>query len=397
MKRTGLNIICSLLLAGGMCACTATPKQTEEIKWSERMAQSEMQRFPEPWMIEKAKKPRWGYTHGLVVKSMLEEWKHTGDTAYYNYAKIYADSLIDTDGKIKTMKYLSFNIDNINAGKILFDFYEKTGDGRYKVAMDTLRKQLAEQPRTSEGGFWHKKVYPFQMWLDGLYMGEPYYAEYTATFDADNTQAYADIVNQFLLVAKRTYDKETGLYRHAWDEIKALPWSDKSGRAPHVWGRALGWYMMAIVDVLDYLPESQPGRDKMITILQNIVKNLAKYQDPKTGAWCQVIDQTGREGNYLEMSCTPMYAYAIAKGVRKGYLDPSALEMAKKAYQGILDNFIKVDEKGLVSLTNVCGVAGLGGKPYRDGSFDYYVNEIVRDNDPKGVAPFIMLCLEMNN
>ena len=263
--------------------------------------------------------------------------------------------------------------------------------------MDTLRAQLASQPRTSEGGFWHKKVYPFQMWLDGLYMGEPYYAEYTATFDADNTQAYADIVNQFLLVAKRTYDKETGLYRHAWDEIKALPWSDKSGRAPHVWGRALGWYMMAIVDVLDYLPESQPGRDKMITILQNIVKNLAKYQDPKTGAWCQVIDQTGREGNYLEMSCTPMYAYAIAKGVRKGYLDPSALEMAKKAYQGILDNFIKVDEKGLVSLTNVCGVAGLGGKPYRDGSFDYYVNEIVRDNDHKGVAPFIMLCLEMNN
>lgn len=163
MKRTGLNIICSLLLVGGMCACTATPKQTEEIKWSERMAQSEMQRFPEPWMIEKAKKPRWGYTHGLVVKSMLEEWKHTGDTAYYNYAKIYADSLIDTDGKIKTMKYLSFNIDNINAGKILFDFYEKTGDGRYKVAMDTLRKQLTEQPRTSEGGFWHKLIYPHQM------------------------------------------------------------------------------------------------------------------------------------------------------------------------------------------------------------------------------------------
>ena len=216
MKRTGLNIICSLLLVGGMCACTATPKQTEEIKWSERMAQSEMQRFPEPWMIEKAKKPRWGYTHGLVVKSMLEEWKHTGDTAYYNYAKIYADSLIDTDGKIKTMKYLSFNIDNINAGKILFDFYEKTGDGRYKVAMDTLRKQLTEQPRTSEGGFWHKLIYPHQMWLDGIFMASPYLAQYGNVFK--DTTVNADIVNQIKLIARKTYDPKTGLFYHGWDD-----------------------------------------------------------------------------------------------------------------------------------------------------------------------------------
>ena len=210
MKRTGLNIICSLLLVGGMCACTATPKQTEEIKWSERIAQSEMQRFPEPWMIEKAKKPRWGYTHGLVVKSMLEEWKHTGDTAYYNYAKIYADSLIDTDGKIKTMKYLSFNIDNINAGKILFDFYEKTGDGRYKVAMDTLRKQLTEQPRISEGGFWHKLIYPHQMWLDGIFMASPYLAQYGNVFK--DTTVNADIVNQIMLIARKTYDPKTGCF-----------------------------------------------------------------------------------------------------------------------------------------------------------------------------------------
>ena len=219
MKRTGLNIICSLLLAGGMCACTATPKQTEEIKWSERMAQSEMQRFPEPWMIEKAKKPRWGYTHGLVVKSMLEEWKHTGDTAYYNYAKIYADSLIDTDGKIKTMKYLSFNIDNINAGKILFDFYEKTGDGRYKVAMDTLRKQLAEQPRTSEGGFWHKLVYPHQMWLDGIFMASPYLAQYGNVFK--DTTVNADIVNQIKLIARKTYDTALRCARNPYVAVVA--------------------------------------------------------------------------------------------------------------------------------------------------------------------------------
>ena len=243
----------------------------------------------------------------------------------------FADTIINEKGIIYGYKKSNYNLDHVNPGKILFRLYEREQDPRYKIAMDTLRSQLASQPRTSEGGFWHKRVYPFQMWLDGIYMGEPYYAQYTATFDADNEAAYADIVNQFLLVAKRTYDKETGLYRHAWDEIKALPWSDKSGRSAHVWGRALGWYMMAIVDALDYLPQDQPGRDKIITILQGIVKNLAKYQDPQTGAWCQVIDQTGREGNYLEMSCTPMYAYAIAKGVRKGYLDPSTLEMAKKA------------------------------------------------------------------
>ena len=409
MKKT-FKILLFTTLALGCCGSIDAKKKQKfdvnpDLPMSIRMAQSEIIRNPEGWMLDFSQKLKWNYCHGLECQSFLDVYDHyKGEKKYakavapfYTYVKDYADTIINENGIIYGYKKTNYNLDHVNSGKILFRLYDREKDPRYKIAMDTLRAQLASQPRTSEGGFWHKKVYPIQMWLDGLYMGEPYYAEYTATFDADNTQAYADIVNQFLLVAKRTYDKETGLYRHAWDEIKALPWSDKSGRAPHVWGRALGWYMMAIVDVLDYLPESQPGRDKMITILQNIVKNLAKYQDPKTGAWCQVIDQTGREGNYLEMSCTPMYAYAIAKGVRKGYLDPSALEMAKKAYQGILDNFIKVDEKGLVSLTNVCGVAGLGGKPYRDGSFDYYVNEIVRDNDPKGVAPFIMLCLEMNN
>ena len=177
------NLFKAIIACGIVCfiACTTT-KKAETEKWSERMARSEMKRFPEPWMIEKAKKPRWGYTHGLVVKSMLEAWKHTGDSTYYEYAKIYADSLIDTDGRIKTMKYLSFNIDNVNGGKILFDLYAKTGDERYKTAMDTLRKQMTEQPRTSEGGFWHKLKFTHQMWLDGIFMASPYLVQYGATF-----------------------------------------------------------------------------------------------------------------------------------------------------------------------------------------------------------------------
>lgn len=205
------NLLKLIVACGSVCfiACTA-PQKAETEKWSERMARSEMKRFPEPWMIEKAKVPRWGYTHGLVVKSMLEEWKHTGDSTYYEYAKIYADSLIDTDGHIKTMKYLSFNIDNVNGGKILFDLYAQSGDERYKIAMDTLRKQMAEQPRTSEGGFWHKLRYPHQMWLDGIFMASPYLVQYGSTFQ--EPALYDEAVKQILLIARKTYDPTTGLY-----------------------------------------------------------------------------------------------------------------------------------------------------------------------------------------
>ncbi len=408
MKKN-LQILFLSLLAIGCCGTLQAKKNAYKVDptlpMSIRMAQSEIIRNPEGWMLDFSQSLKWNYCHGLECQSFLDVYDHYKDNKkygklvdpLYSYAKAYADTIIDENGIIYGYKLSNYTLDHINSGKILIRLYEREGSPKYKTAMDTLRAQLASQPRTDEGGFWHKKVYPYQMWLDGIYMGEPYYAQYVATFEPDNQKAYADIVNQFLLIAKRTYDKGTGLYRHAWDEIKALPWSDKSGQAPHVWGRALGWYMMAIVDALDFLPENQAGRDKMIVILQNTVKNLAKYQDSETGAWYQVIDESGREGNYLEMSCTPMFAYAIAKGVRKGYLDPSTLDMARKAYQGILDNFITVDEEGVVSLTRVCSVAGLGGKPYRDGSFEYYVNEPVRDNDPKGVAPFIMLCLEMDN
>ena len=351
MKRTGLNIICSLLLAGGMCACTATPKQTEEIKWSERMAQSEMQRFPEPWMIEKAKKPRWGYTHGLVVKSMLEEWKHTGDTAYYNYAKIYADSLIDTDGKIKTMKYLSFNIDNINAGKILFDFYEKTGDGRYKVAMDTLRKQLAEQPRTSEGGFWHKLVYPHQMWLDGIFMASPYLAQYGNVFK--DTTVNADIVNQIKLIARKTYDPKTGLFYHGWDESKTQNWANKeTGCSPNFWSRSIGWYAAAVVDVLDYMPAQFEGRDSIMTIINTLAEGIVKYQEPETGVWWQVTDQNNRKGNYLESSASSLFVYFLCKAVNKGYIPVEYKAAAERGFNGMGKS---------TALSIICSL----NKPYR--------------------------------
>ena len=388
------NLLKLIVACGTACflACAA-PQKTETEKWSERMARSEMKRFPEPWMIEKAKKPRWGYTHGLVVKSMLEEWKHTGDSVYYEYAKIYADSLIDADGHIKTMKYLSFNIDNVNGGKILFDLYAQTGDERYKIAMDTLRKQMAEQPRTSEGGFWHKLRYPHQMWLDGIYMGAPFYAEYA--FRNNLPQDYADVINQFVTCARHTYDPKNGLYRHACDVSRTERWADPvTGQSKHCWGRALGWYAMALVDVLEFIPQHEAGRDSLLDILNNVAVQVKKLQDPKTGGWYQVMDRSGDKGNYVESSCSAMFIYSLFKAVRLGYIDKSYLDVALKGYKGFLDNFIEVDKNGLVTITKACAVAGLGGKVYRSGDYDYYINETIRNNDPKAVGPFIMASLE---
>lgn len=390
IKINFLKIFILLFLATGSVSCASLQKG---IPWSERMARSEMSRFPEPWMIEKATKPRWGYTHGLVVKAMLETWKHTGNKAYYNYSKIYADSLIDNNGKIR-MNYLSFNIDNINPGKILFDLYDQTGDRRYKVAMDTLRKQMAEHPRTTEGGFWHKLKYENQMWLDGIFMASPYLAQYGATFG--DTAVYRDVVNQVLLMARKTYDPVTGLYYHGWDESKQQAWANKdTGCSPGFWSRSMGWYAAALIDVLDYLPVETAGRDEILKITENLAAALLKYQDKKSGVWYQVTDQGNREGNYMESSATALFVYFLAKSINKGYIPKSFTGATKKAFDGMIRNFIVKEGDGTYSITNCCAVAGLGGDPvYRDGSFEYYISEPVINNDPKSVGSFILAAVE---
>lgn len=391
-KRGYLGMIFGLLLST-LLGCTSVAVQESTVVWSEQMAQSEMKRFPEPWMIEKAKKPRWGYTHGLVVKSMLEEWKHTGDTAYYNYAKIYADSLIDANGKIR-MHYLSFNIDNINPGKILFDLYDQNQDERYKVAMDTLCKQLSEHPRTREGGFWHKKKYEHQMWLDGIFMASPYLAQYGARFEQPALQAEA--VKQVLLMAKHSYDSRTGLYFHGWDESRTQEWADKvTGCSANIWSRSIGWYAAAVVDVLDFLPTTMEGREEILAIVNRLAQGIVKYQDSKTGVWWQVMDQGNRSGNYLESSATSLFVYFLSKGINQGYLSEELYgEATEKAFQGMIREFVKYEEDGTYSLTNCCAVAGLGGKGNRDGSFAYYISEPVIQNDPKSVGAFILSAIE---
>lgn len=383
----------TLLLLFIATAMSATTKKSDSARWSERMARSEMKRFAEPWMIENATKPRWGYTHGLVVKAMLETWKSSGDKAYYDYAKIYADSLIDARGKIK-MDYLSFNLDNVNPGKILFDFYAQTKDKRYKIAMDTLRKQLKEQPRTSEGGYWHKLKYTHQMWLDGLFMATPFLAQYGVTFG--DKAAFADVLNQISLINKKTYDPKTGLYYHGWDESKEQAWANKvTGCSPNFWSRSIGWYAASLVDVLDYLPKETKGREKVLAIVKNLAATLIEYQDPTSGVWYQVTDQGNRKGNYLESSASSMFVYFLSKSINKGYIAKSYTAPTTKAFNGLIKTFIKNEADGAITITNCCSVAGLGGdKVYRDGSFEYYIGEPVIKNDPKSVGPFILASIQ---
>lgn len=363
------------------------------LPWSERMAKSVMKSNPEAWMTDFREEPRWTYTNGLVLLAILKVGEQSNNQAYINYAKSYADTLINAKGEILNYNLTDFNIDNVNAGKLLFPLYESTGDERYKTALFTLRKQLQWQPRTSEGGFWHKLVYPWQMWLDGLYMGAPFYAEFAKTFN--EPQAFDDVAKQFILMEKNAKDPKTGLLRHGWDESKSQRWADpNTGQSPCAWGRAMGWYMMALVDVLDYFPENHPKRAELLAILNRTAAAVAKYQDEKSGLWYQVMDQGTRKGNYLEATASSMFVYAFAKAVNKGYLPETYLQKAKKGYQGLIDNLIEVNKNGEVQINQCCAVAGLGGKPYRDGTYDYYIKEQIRSNDTKATGPFILASLE---
>ncbi len=265
---------------------------------------------------------------------------------------------------------------------------------KYRKAIELLRRQLREQPRTSEGGFWHKQRYPQQMWLDGLYMGAPFYAQYAKTFH--EPADFDDIVNQFVLMEKHARDEKTGLLFHGWDESKQQMWANpQTGLSSALWGRAMGWYGMGLIETLDFLPPDHPRRGELMAILGRLAEALVKVQDPKTGVWWQVVDQPNRDGNYLEASSSSMFTFILLKGARLGYFDPKYAAIGRRAYRGLLEQFVDGD-----NITHVCEVAGLGGDPnkegrYRDGTFDYYVNERKRDNDPKATGPFIFASLEM--
>lgn len=366
----------------------------DTLKWSDRMALSIMKRNPQVWNIDHIEAPKWEYKVGLVLKAYERLYVSTKNETYYIYIKDFVDTMIDSVGTIKGYELESYNIDLINSGKLLFNLYDKTQDEKYLIALKTLRKQLDGQPRTKSSGFWHKKIYPNQMWLDGLYMGEPFYAQYTVQFE--NGKNIDDITQQFKLLHDHAFDKKTGLYFHAWDESKQMTWANKvTGCAPNIWLRALGWYAMALVDVLDYIPKDHPNQQQLVGYLNELAEAARHFQD-KSGLWYQVPNMQDREGNYLEASGSSMLIYAFAKGAQKGYLPSNFEAVANKGFDGLIELLIKVEIDGEVHLTQVCKSAGLGGNPYRDGSYEYYLSEPVLTDNSHGLGPFIMAALELN-
>lgn len=367
----------------------------ENLPWSKRIADSFVLRHPGAVTYDSlSPDQKWNYEQGLMLISLLEMWKHSGDRTYFEFVRQNLDQYVDEDGTIKTYKRSDYNIDNIGPGRALLIVYDETGTAKYRYAADTLRQQLREHPRTNEGGFWHKKIYPYQMWLDGLFMAQPFYSRYAVMFN--EPQAFDDITNQFIWIAKHTHDSTTGLYYHAWDESKQQRWVDPAtGRSPHFWGRAIGWYMMAIVEVMDDLPSDHRKREEILTIFRNLATALLKFRDEKTGLWYQVVDQGQRAGNYLEASASCMFAFSFAKGANKGYLDRSFLAEAERTFTGVITNLITIDKNGFIDLHETCRGAGLGGNPYRDGSFEYYISEPRRTNDMKGLGPFLLAAIEL--
>lgn len=362
--------------------------------WSVRIADSYLLRHTNEAIVDTNAVSKWNYELGTMLEGYHQLWEKTDDKKYYDYIKLNIDRYVREDGKIKTYKLSDFNIDNINAGRQLLLLYKETKENKYKIAADTLRKQIANQPRTKSNGFWHKKIYPYQMWLDGLYMGEPFYAEYSKLFNEPKN--YDDIIHQFILIEKQTRDEKTGLLYHAWDESLQQKWADpKSGKSPHFWSRAMGWYAMAIVDVLDFLPQKHPQRIELIKILSRLSEALLKVRDNRTGLWYQVTNFPNKKGNYLEASASAMFIYAFAKGANKSYLPKSFLDHAKKSFEGIIKNLCTIDKDGFIDLLYTCRGAGLGGNPYRDGSYEYYISEPTRVNDLKGLGPLILAAIEL--
>ncbi len=344
--------------------------------------------------VWKERSKKWSYDDGVVQDGMNEIWRRTGNADYFKYVQGQMDKFISADGIIDTYRTDHYNIDHIKNGTVLLTLYKVTGQQKYFKAATTLWEQIKVHPRTKEGGFWHKQIYPYQMWLDGLYMGQPFYAEYAALIK--NKEAYDDIANQFIFMEKHARDAKTGLLYHGWDESKEQKWADpKTGLSPHIWARAMGWYAMGLVDALDYFPKDHPKRKELINILNRLATAIKSVQNNKTGLWYDIIDRPDGKGNYFESSASAMFVYSIAKGVRLQYLPASYFAVADKAYKGMQQEFVEQRAENMINLKGTVSVSGLGGKPYRDGSYEYYMSEKVITNDPKGVGAFLKAINEM--
>ncbi len=392
MKNLLLKVLPAFLLLFVFFA--NAQKQVSAISWSERAANTIMRNWTDSFTSEGRSKPVWSYDQGVILKGMEGLWYKTANGDYFKYIEKSVNYFIGNDGSIKTYKMEDYNIDHILNGRLALTMFRVTDRIKYYRAATTLREQLRKQPRTSDGGFWHKQRYPYQMWLDGLYMGEPFYAEYASLFKEDT--AFNDIAKQFILMEKHARDSKTGLLYHGWDESREQKWADKTtGLSPNFWGRAMGWYGMALVDALEYFPANHPQRSAVIDILKRYAEAVVKVQDAKTGLWWDVLDKPNVNPNYFEASASCMFVYTLAKAVRLKYLPESYLAAAQKGYKGIIERFAVANGSDAMTLNGTVGVSGLGGKPYRDGSFEYYMQEKIVVNDPKGLGAFLLASNEI--
>jgi unsaturated rhamnogalacturonyl hydrolase len=349
------------------------------------------------WNLEKIRQGKpatWNYIDGCMLTALTAMTEITGDGQYFAFAEQVLDHFVREDGSIDTLVPEKRQLDDINEGRVLFPAFAKTGKEKYRLAADMLHRMLEEQPRTAEGSFWHKAIYPNQVWLDGLYMAEPFYMRYETTFC--KMEKCSDVLLQFQNVEKHLKDPKTGLYYHGYDESREMYWADpETGCSPNFWLRALGWFSLALVETVQATDETLYYEKRYFQkLLEDLVDALRPYQD-ESGMFYQVVNRKDAEGNYLETSGTALIAYAILKAVRLGYLMPRYREMGERAFQGIVDRYLSENPDGTLKLSGICLVAGLGGKTHRDGSLAYYFSEPVVENEAKGVAPFLLAYTEM--
>jgi len=388
MKKIIPSICVCLFLASN-----AFSQRTDAIN----MASTVFHLYPDSMVTKGSPRPaNWNYEIGVTMMGIWGLWEKTGDSVYIQYVKKIVDHFVTVDGNIRTYDLTDYNADHILTGRLILRLYDAYKDPKYKKAADLLRKQIDWQPRNRAGGFWHKLKYPAQMWLDGLYMIEPYYAEYTKRFGGKD--AYADIVHEFVLMEQRARDPKTGLIYHGWDESRQQFWADRqTGLSQSFWSRAMGWYHVALVEVLDVMDEQHPERKKLLEILNRLTIAITKVQDKSSGVWWQVTDRAGAEKNYLESSASAMFVYALTRSINKGYISPLYRSAAERGYAGLLKEFVVKDAGGLTHLTKTVAVGGLGGSPNRNGTYAYYLSEPIRTDDLKAIGPFMLAALEMES
>ena len=391
------NINYDQLYINGSLALTQMPYK----HYSEWMTYSEMARTPKSFLLDFSKRPKWSYVMGIELEAMFDTYLHYGGQDIMNYCQQYIDTMIDRKGYIRDYKQKDYNLDNIRTGHFVARLYTQAPETKKLKAIRILMNQLEQQPRTKNDSiYWHKAIYAHQVWLDGIFMGLPFRCLTASIVNKkkNTIKIYDDAVNQLIKTYERTLDNRTGLNRHAFDETKKIFWANaETGQSQHCWGRAQGWYTMALIEILDALPKDYARRQEIVALLKNDLAAIVKWQDKQSGLWYQVMDAPNREGNYLESTCSCMFSYALLKAYRMGYVGTAYREAGIKAYRGITSHFLRIDEDKNLSLTHCCSVAGLGpdNNRRRDGSFEYYLSEPQRDNDAKGIGPFIWASLEM--